>query len=109
MTSVTMDPLPDDWREDSVEQRRQRAREHKMKFLETWRQHSLTLPSERRKVVEKLLENGGERGIICIGYHFSLTRKWGPTTAKQIAIWDGNPYACGFKEPWEIYDEMFPK
>lgn len=31
---------------------------------------------------------------------------WTPTTKLALAIWNGNPYACGVKQAWELYDAV---
>ena len=96
--------LPADPSDDSVDQRRTRIKLAKEKFLDRWREHAETLSPIRKQVVLNLINN---KGLHIIGYRSEAFEQWKPRTRKELAVWNGNPYASEIhKEPFELYDEV---
>jgi len=98
--------LPDDCTNDNPEQKKERMRRSKEEFISRWKNHANSLDVERRETIYTIIKNGSWVNLINSTFPNSTFPNF--NNKKQVAIWNGNPYACGVKEPWEIYEDLHP-
>ena len=72
-------------------------------FIKRWRNYAKTLSIERQGFLSKLLENE-EEALEFIGYKDPSVDHWEPSTDRELAIYNGNPYVN--KDSFYLYDRI---
>lgn len=79
-------------------------------FIKIWLSHSSTLTLERRISIDKALSLPQSIIRILNNFGFQNDKSWFPRTKKQIAMWNGNPFALfpehSTKYLIDIYDKI---